>query len=49
MTVPAIRLSQLVKSFGPVQAVDGVDLEIDEGEFFSMLGHRDRARRPCCA
>ena len=35
---PAIRLSGLTKSFGSVNAVDGIDLDIAEGEFFSMLG-----------
>ena len=35
---PAIRLTDLRKSFGPVTAVDGIDLEIADGEFFSMLG-----------
>ncbi|RZU64817.1 putative spermidine/putrescine transport system ATP-binding protein [Microterricola gilva] len=35
---PAIRLSGLTKSFGTVNAVDGVDLDIAPGEFFSMLG-----------
>jgi putative spermidine/putrescine transport system ATP-binding protein len=35
---PAIRLSGLRKSFGAVHAVAGVDLEIANGEFFSMLG-----------
>lgn len=35
---PAIRLTGLTKSFGAVTAVDGVDLEVGEGEFFSMLG-----------
>jgi putative spermidine/putrescine transport system ATP-binding protein len=35
---PAIRLIGLRKSFGQIVAVDGVDLEIDDGEFFSMLG-----------
>jgi putative spermidine/putrescine transport system ATP-binding protein len=34
----AVRLSTLHKSFGPVTAVAGVDLEIAEGEFFTMLG-----------
>ncbi len=37
MTV-AIRLAALCKHFGEVRAVDGVDLEILDGEFFSMLG-----------
>ena len=35
---PAIRLRGLTKQFGPVTAVDDVDLEIAAGEFFSMLG-----------
>ncbi|WP_251448601.1 ABC transporter ATP-binding protein, partial [Microbacterium sp. USTB-Y] len=34
----AIRLTGLTRAFGSVTAVDGVDLEIAEGEFFSMLG-----------
>jgi len=36
--VPAIRLRGLRKSFGPVTAVDGIDLDIASGEFFTMLG-----------
>ncbi|SFB51073.1 putative spermidine/putrescine transport system ATP-binding protein [Amycolatopsis marina] len=35
---PAVRLRGLRKDFGQVHAVDGVDLDIAEGEFFSMLG-----------
>ncbi|MEU6351490.1 ABC transporter ATP-binding protein [Streptomyces sp. NPDC047072] len=34
----AIRLLNLRKSFGETTAVAGVDLEIRDGEFFSMLG-----------
>ncbi|MDX2730288.1 MULTISPECIES: ABC transporter ATP-binding protein [unclassified Streptomyces] len=34
----AIRLQNLRKSFGRTEAVAGVDLEIADGEFFSMLG-----------
>ncbi|QLJ02289.1 ABC transporter ATP-binding protein [Streptomyces sp. NEAU-sy36] len=34
----AIRLHDLRKSFGGTTAVAGVDLEIRDGEFFSMLG-----------
>jgi len=37
-SVPAIRLTGLRKSFGAVEAVAGIDLEIADGEFFSMLG-----------
>ena len=35
---PAIRLVALRKSYGHVVAADGVDLEVAEGEFFTMLG-----------
>jgi putative spermidine/putrescine transport system ATP-binding protein len=35
---PAIRLTGLRKSFDAVEAVAGVDLDIADGEFFSMLG-----------
>jgi putative spermidine/putrescine transport system ATP-binding protein len=35
---PAIRLTGLRKSFGTVEAVAGIDLDIADGEFFSMLG-----------
>ena len=34
----AIRLQDLRKSFGETTAVAGIDLEIRDGEFFSMLG-----------
>ncbi|MBO0844000.1 MAG: ABC transporter ATP-binding protein [Nocardioides sp.] len=34
----ALALSGLVKRFGEEVAVDGLDLEIGEGEFFSLLG-----------
>lgn len=36
--VPAAHLENVSKRFGSVAAVDDVDLEIREGEFFSMLG-----------
>ena len=35
---PAVRLSGVRKAYGATPAVDGVDLEIAEGEFFTMLG-----------
>lgn len=33
-----IRLANVVKTFGDVRAVNGVNLEINHGEFFAMLG-----------
>ncbi|WP_141577167.1 ABC transporter ATP-binding protein [Actinomadura sp. WMMA1423] len=38
MPASAVRIRDLRKTFGPVEAVAGVDLDIGDGEFFSMLG-----------
>ena len=38
MTDIAVRLRGVAKHFGEVAAVDGVDLDIVQGEFFAMLG-----------
>jgi putative spermidine/putrescine transport system ATP-binding protein len=35
---PDIRLRGLVKRYGDVAAVDGIDLDVRAGEFFTMLG-----------
>jgi putative spermidine/putrescine transport system ATP-binding protein len=37
-TTSAVRLTGIRKRFGAVVAADGVDLEIAQGEFFTMLG-----------
>ncbi|HET8624673.1 MAG TPA: ABC transporter ATP-binding protein [Gemmatimonadales bacterium] len=37
-TTIAVRLERVTKSYGRVRAVDGVSLEIVDGEFFSILG-----------
>jgi ABC-2 type transport system ATP-binding protein len=36
--VPAIVIDDLAKSYGALTAVDGVSLEVAEGEFFGILG-----------
>ena len=36
--VPDVRITALRKSYGDVHAVDGVDVEIAAGEFFTLLG-----------
>jgi spermidine/putrescine transport system ATP-binding protein len=38
MTGGAVELVGLVKRFGEVTAVDGIDLQVPGGEFFSLLG-----------
>ena len=34
----AIRVSQLSKRYGAVQAVRGIDLDVDDGEIFGLIG-----------
>jgi spermidine/putrescine transport system ATP-binding protein len=38
MSTGAVELVQLRKQFGEVTAVDGIDVSIEAGEFFSLLG-----------
>ena len=47
MTKPAIRFDQVSRHFGDVKAVDAVDLEIYDGEFFSMLGPSGSGKTTC--
>ena len=37
-TTPAVTLERLERRFGELIAVKGIDLEIAEGEFFSLIG-----------
>jgi putative spermidine/putrescine transport system ATP-binding protein len=42
-----VRLVGVRKTFGDVVAVDGVDLEIRRGEFFTMLGPSGSGKTTC--
>jgi putative spermidine/putrescine transport system ATP-binding protein len=44
---PAVRLEGITKRFGDVVAVDGIDLEVRQGEFFSMLGPSGSGKTTC--
>src|SRR6516164_3777293 len=35
---PAIRMRALSRSYGPVRALDGLDLEVAPGTLFALLG-----------
>ena len=35
---PAVHARGLVKTFGDLRAVDGIDLEVSQGEIFGVLG-----------
>jgi putative spermidine/putrescine transport system ATP-binding protein len=43
----AVRLEGVRKRFGDVTAVDGVDLDVRSGEFFSMLGPSGSGKTTC--
>lgn len=38
MTQPAIKINGIHKSFGALHALKGIDLTIEQGEFFGLLG-----------
>jgi putative spermidine/putrescine transport system ATP-binding protein len=44
---PAVRLLGARKTYGEVVAVDGIDLEIAEDEFFTMLGPSGSGKTTC--
>jgi putative spermidine/putrescine transport system ATP-binding protein len=45
--LPDIRLAGVRKLYGDVAAVDGVDLEIRRGEFFTLLGPSGSGKTTC--
>jgi putative spermidine/putrescine transport system ATP-binding protein len=42
-----VRLDGIVKRYGEVAAVDGIDLEIARGEFFTLLGPSGSGKTTC--
>jgi putative spermidine/putrescine transport system ATP-binding protein len=44
---PAVKFVNVCRHFGPVRAVDGVTLDIAEGEFFAMLGPSGSGKTTC--
>jgi len=46
-SMPAIHFDKVSRHFGEVKAVDQADLEIRDGEFFSMLGPSGSGKTTC--
>ena len=46
-SAPAIRFEKVSRHFGEVKAVDHADLEIRDGEFFSLLGPSGSGKTTC--
>jgi ABC-2 type transport system ATP-binding protein len=38
LTIPAIKINNIHKQFGTLNALNGIDLHIQQGEFFGLLG-----------
>ena len=47
MSTPAIQFEKVSRFFGEVKAVNQVDLELNDGEFFSMLGPSGSGKTTC--
>ncbi|HXH28383.1 MAG TPA: ABC transporter ATP-binding protein, partial [Candidatus Polarisedimenticolia bacterium] len=45
--VPAVRFREVTRLFGEVRAVDGISLDILDGEFFSLLGPSGSGKTTC--
>jgi putative spermidine/putrescine transport system ATP-binding protein len=45
--IPAVVFEKVTRAFGEVKAVDGVDLQIKDGEFFTMLGPSGSGKTTC--
>ena len=38
MTTPLLTIDNIAKSYGPIQALSGVSLSVEEGDLFGLLG-----------
>ncbi|HEX9978175.1 MAG TPA: ATP-binding cassette domain-containing protein, partial [Acidimicrobiia bacterium] len=47
MTTPAVSLVGVTKRFDQIVAVDGVSLDVGDGEFFSLLGPSGSGKTTC--
>ena len=43
-----IKLEGITKSFGSLQVLKGIDLEINKSEIVSIVGPSGAGKLPCC-
>jgi putative spermidine/putrescine transport system ATP-binding protein len=46
-SIPAVRFTNVSRHFGEVRAVDGISLDIHNGEFFTLLGPSGSGKTTC--
>ena len=46
--VHAIETKQLTKAYGPLKAVDSLDITVEPGEIFGLLGTKRRGKNHHC-
>ena len=44
----SIKIDHVIKKFGEVEVLKGVDINIQPGEFFTLLGSSAAEKLPCC-
>ena len=44
-----VNLRDIRKSFGPVETIKGVNLDVADQEFVVFVGRPAAANQPCCA
>ena len=48
MAASSVRISNLHKSYGKVQVLKGIDMQVEPGEVVCLIGLRVPVSPPCC-
>ena len=47
MSKPVVRIKNIVKHYGKFKALDGLDIEVNDGEIFGLLGPNGSGKTTC--